>query len=360
VTDTTTQTGQGMAYRIRGVVLPERVSRTFWVDGDRISTEEVPGAETVVDGCWLVPGLVDAHTHPGAESPENPFDEGMLRSHLLAHRDAGVLLIRTPGSVERIPGWVDRDSSLPRVQSAGRWLATPGHFFPGYPLRVDLDELAAAAVEEAKASSGWCKVIGDWMPDDEAVPLAVLQAVTAAVHDAGGKVAVHATTAEGSRNAVLAGVDSLEHGRHLDPDLLDRMAAQGTALVPTLTVAAEHVEQVRAAPQSARRDWWLAGWEAMPALIRSAHEAGVTVLAGTDSLPFSNIATEVAHLRQAGLSAEAALGSASWTARDWLGMPGLVDGAPADLVVYDADPVATPEVLADPVCIMLRGQIVKR
>ena len=349
-----------MVYRVRGVVLPERVERTFWIDGDRIGTEEVPGAETVVDGGWLVPGLVDAHTHPGSLSPEDPFDETLLRSHLLAHRDAGVLLVRTPGTVERIPGWVDEDPQLPRVQSAGRWLATAGHFFAGYPLRVSLEELAAAAVQEARSSGGWCKVIGDWSPDEEAVPLPVLRAVTGAVHAAGGKVAVHATTAEGSRNAVLAGADSLEHGRYLDPDLLDLMAAQGTALVPTLTVAAMHLEQVRAAPRTARRDWWLAGWDGMPPLIRSAHEAGVTVLAGTDSLPFGNIAAEVAQLRQAGLSAEAALGSASWTARDWLGLPGLVDGAPADLVAYADDPVATPEVLADPVCIMLRGQIVKR
>jgi imidazolonepropionase-like amidohydrolase len=349
-----------MAYRIRGVVLPERVERTLWVDGDRISTEEVPDAETLVDGGWLVPGLVDAHTHPGSEDPEHPFDEDMLRGHLLAQRDAGVLLIRTPGSVERIPGWVDEDPDMPRVRSAGRWLATPGHFFDGYPFRGGLDELAAAAVEEAKAASGWCKVIGDWGPEDEAVPLEVLQAVTSAVHAADCKIAVHATTADGSRNAVLAGADSLEHGRHLDPGLLDRMAAQGTALVPTSLVTAENSECVRAAPPSARRDWWLAGVDGVPPLIRSAHEAGVTVLAGTDSLPSGNIAAEVAQLRQAGLSAEAALGAASWTAREWLGMPGLVDGAPADLVAYRADPVANPEVLADPLCIVLRGRIVKR
>jgi imidazolonepropionase-like amidohydrolase len=349
-----------MAYRIRGVVLPERVERTFWVDGDRISTEEVPDAETVVDGGWLLPGLVDAHTHPGSESPEHPFDEAMLRDHLLTQRDAGVLLIRAPGSVERFPGWVDEDPELPRVQSAGRWLARPGQFFDGYPLRVGLEELAAAAVEEAKSSGGWCKVIGDWMPDQEGVPLEVLQAVTAAVHAIGGKVAMHVMTADGTRNAVLAGADSVEHGRHLDPGLLDRMAAQGTALVPTLTVAAAGVERLRAAPPSPRRDWLLAGEDGMPALIRSAHEAGVTILAGTDSLPFGNIAAEVGHLRNAGLSAEAALGSASWTAREWLGLPGLVDGAPADLVAYAADPVATPQVLVDPVCIMLRGRIVKR
>ena len=52
----------------------------------------------------------------------------------------------------------------------------------------------------------------------------------------GGRVAVHCQTAEGSRNAVVAGADSLEHGMHLDPDLLDTMAAQGTAYVPTLSV----------------------------------------------------------------------------------------------------------------------------
>ena len=41
-------------------------------------------------------------------------------------RDAGVLLVRTPGTAARIPAWVDEDPGLPRVRSAGRWLKTPG------------------------------------------------------------------------------------------------------------------------------------------------------------------------------------------------------------------------------------------
>ncbi|MET7509125.1 hypothetical protein [Streptomyces albidoflavus] len=125
-----------MVLRIRGVVLPERVERTFWTGGEVLRTEPPagPGAvremESVVDRGWLVPGLVDAHTHPGAEEPEDGFDEAALRRHLAAHRDAGVLLVRTPGTMERMPGWVDTEPELPRVRSAGRWLTTPGPVLP--------------------------------------------------------------------------------------------------------------------------------------------------------------------------------------------------------------------------------------
>ncbi|MGW9425233.1 amidohydrolase family protein, partial [Streptomyces koyangensis] len=123
--------------RVRGVVLPEREGRAFWTDGEVLRTEPPagPGAahevESVVDGSWLVSGLVDVHTHPGAEEPEDGFDEAAPRRHLEAHRDAGVLLVRTPGTMERMPGWGDAAPELPRARSAGRWPATPGRFFPG-------------------------------------------------------------------------------------------------------------------------------------------------------------------------------------------------------------------------------------
>lgn len=68
---------------------------------------------------------------------------------------------------------------------------------------------------------------------------------------------MHCQTAEGTRNAVLAGADSLEHGMHLDPALLDRMAAQGTAFVPTLSVFGAREDAMRAREPSVRRDLWL-------------------------------------------------------------------------------------------------------
>ncbi|MEV6005750.1 amidohydrolase family protein [Streptomyces sp. NPDC051976] len=347
-----------MVIQVRGVVLPERVERTFAIDGDRLRADPVPGADLVVDGGWLLPGLVDAHTHPGTESTDQPFSDEMLRKHLLGHRDAGVLLVRTPGSAARIPDWVDAAEDLPRVRSAGRWLATPGRFFPGFGRDVSEADLVAAAVEEARASSGWCKVIGDWRPDEPAVPLELLTAVVAAVHADGGRVAVHCQTGDGCRNAVLAGADSLEHGMHLDPGLIDRMAAQGTAYVPTLSVFGAGADRRRAEEPSARRDWWLAGWDGMLPNVAAAHEAGVTLLAGTDSFPTGTVASEIGWLLKAGLPAEAALGAASWSARSWLGLPGLVDGGPADLVAYDSDPTLDPSVLSRPARIILRGRVV--
>src|ERR1700722_2474182 len=141
-----------MGVQVRGTVLPEREERSWWIDGGVLREDHVAGADTVADGGWLVPGLVDVHTHPGAEQPGDPFDESVLRRHLADHAAAGVLLIRAPGAAARIPGWAHDAEGLPRVRSAGPWLATPGRFFPGWGRRVSEAGLARAAVEEAAAA----------------------------------------------------------------------------------------------------------------------------------------------------------------------------------------------------------------
>jgi imidazolonepropionase-like amidohydrolase len=346
-----------MTQIIRGVVLPERVHRSFVLDGGVLREDRAARGEVLVDGGWLLPGLVDVHTHPGTEKPGDTFDDAVLRRHLTEHRDAGVLLVRTPGTAARMPGWVAEDPELPRVRSAGRWLATPGRFFPGYGRDVAEPELPGAALEESAAGDRWCKVVVDWRWNEAPVDPRILAATVEAVHAAGGLVAAHCQTAEGCRAAVEAGVDSLEHGMHLDPALLDRMAAQGTALVPTLVAFAGMVDRIRARSQDGFRDWFVQGWEGLPATVRAAHESGVVVLAGTDGLPFGAVAAEVARLAAAGLPAEVALGAASWRARDWLGLPGLVDGAPADVVAYAADPTRDPAVLGRPDLILLRGRV---
>jgi imidazolonepropionase-like amidohydrolase len=255
---------------------------------------------------------------------------------------------------------VHDDIDLPRLVPGGQWLATPGKFFPGYGRDITEPDLVAAAVEEARASSGWCKIIGDWLPGVPPVRLDVLSDAVAAVHAIGGRVAVHSQTAEGSRNAVLAGADSLEHGMYLDHELLPRMAERGIALVPTFTTFAKTVDQLRTGgPPEHIRDWLVGGWESLLKIVPAAHEAGVTVLAGTDSKPCGEVAGEVEWLLRAGLPIEAAVGAASWAARSWLGLPGLVDGAPADIVAYDANPLEDPTVLKRPSRIILRGRLVR-
>jgi imidazolonepropionase-like amidohydrolase len=93
--------------------------------------------------------------------------------------------------------------------------------------------------------------------------------------------------------------------------------------------------------------------------VGAAHEAGIPIYVGTDaggSLAHGLVAAEAAELVKAGLTATEALSAASWGARAWLGRGGLTEGAPADLVVYAADPRADIGVLADPQLVVLRGR----
>ena len=85
------------------------------------------------------------------------------------------------------------------------------------------------------------------------------------------------------------------------------------------------------------------------AVVRAAFDAGVPVFAGTDAgggIAHGTIAEEIRALHAAGLPAEAAVGAASWAARTWLGLGGIEEGAPADVVVYGGDPRADLDVLA--------------
>jgi len=184
-----------MSYRLRGVVLPDDEERDLYVAGDRISFEPLGGAELVVDGWWLLPGLVDVHTHPGPSTPGDPLDAALLREHGGQYRDAGVMLLRVPGSAARLPAWFARTTGSRGSTGAGPWLAATGRFFPDWGRQVE--------------------------------PAALPQ------------VAVHGQHHEGCAAAVAAGADSLEHGMHQATELLDSMARQGTALVPTMVAFAD-------------------------------------------------------------------------------------------------------------------------
>ena len=340
--------------RVRGRALPTGEDVDLYADGDRWTTDPVPGAELVAEG-WLVPGLVDAHTHPGTEQVGAPLDDEVLRADLRRHAESGVTLIRSPGLAGHPPDWFGADPDLPRAVHAGPWFAQHGQFFDGWGRRPEHADLPALAAAQA-ATTGWVKLIGDWKLGDEPFPEPVLRAVVERVHAVGGRVAVHAQTAEGGAVAVTAGVDSLEHGMCLDPALLDRMAAQGTALTPTLSGITGSRERLRTQPDTPRNRWYVGGATAHPALTRAAVEAGVVVLAGTDSRPHGQVADEIRALAAAGVPAHDALAAGSWAARGYLGLPGLQPGAPADAVVYADDPRTDLKQLDTPRAVILRGR----
>ncbi|MEU9137593.1 amidohydrolase family protein [Streptomyces sp. NPDC048404] len=346
-----------MAFHLRGAVLPDGVVRDLWTLGDRITFERpsVP-ADTVADGGFLLPGLVDVHTHPGgAADDETAFDPGIFAEQIAAHRDAGVTALRFPGLLGEIPEELREAPGSPRMITAGRWLAWAG-LSRSAAFHTVTDDLVAVAVAEAKAHDGWCKLMGDWDYEAPPVPYELLRAVVDGVHAAGGRVAAHCQSAAGVLGAARAGVDSIEHGMGMPRECVALMAGHGTAYVPTLTAFAHSAPRVK---DTARGRLWHEGHATMIRRVREAYDAGVTVLAGTDSAPHGNVAAEVGHLIDAGLPSEAAVGAASWTARAFLGLPLPAEGAPADLTVYGADPRKEPGVLRHPRRVVLRGRIIR-
>jgi imidazolonepropionase-like amidohydrolase len=338
--------------RIRGYALPDGEPVDFYADGDRWTDDPVPNADLVAEG-WLLPGLVDAHTHPGAANPTQLLDERLLRADLHEHVEAGVTMIRSPGLAGDPPDWFGNDEDVPRAVHAGPWIAQFGQFFRAGCHLGTYDEMPSIAAAQA-ARTGWAKLIVDWLPEDEPVPASVLAEVVRAVHEVGGRVAVHSQHGVGGAAAVAAGVDSLEHGLCLDPALLTQMTVQGTALTPTLSVMLSH--DLAKLPDGSVKQWLLAGIAAHPALITQAAEAGVTILAGTDSRPHGRVADEIRALAAAGLTAQQALAAGSWTARAYLGLPGLQVGAPADAVIYAEDPRQDLTQLDHPRAVILRGR----
>jgi imidazolonepropionase-like amidohydrolase len=346
-----------MIVRVRGHALPQGEFVDLYADGDRWTTDPAPGVSVLAEG-WLLPGLVDAHTHPGAMAPGDPFDQQLLREQLGHHVDAGVTVIRAPGLAGEPPAWFGDDPELPRAWHAGPWLAQHGQFFDGWGRRADHAELPAIAAAQA-ARTGWAKIIADWGVDDEVVPVGVLTAVADAVHAVGGRVAVHTQHAAGGAAAVAAGVDSVEHGMCLDPELLSQMAARGMALTPTLSVIQEGLAMASERPDGPRKQWYLGGAQAHPGLVAAAVEAGVPVLAGTDSVPHGRISDEIRALAAAGVRPHDALAAGSWGARAFLGLAGLEPGAPADAVVYAEDPRLDLDQLEHPIAVILRGRCVR-
>ena len=358
-----------MALHVRGVVLPDGEVRDLWLVGDRVTLEPVAGAETISDGGWILPGLVDAHCHLGiAHGPEPVTSVQQSRELAYIDRDAGVLALRDAGSPYPYPE-LDDEPGIPRLARAGQHVAPVRLYLRDIGVEVAAADVAATVTEQAKRGNGWVKIVGDWI-DRSAGDLApswdaaTMTAAVEAAHAAGVRAAVHTFSEEGVEIMVKAGIDSVEHGTGLSLDLIDTMARNGTALVPTMInikTFGSIADQARAKfPGYA--DHMLALRDRFPSVVRAAHEAGVRIYLGTDAggtIMHGLVAEEMLLLHEAGIPAVDVLCSASWGAREWLGFPGLVEGGLADLVVYPEDPREDLRVTRHPQRIVLRGQVIK-
>jgi imidazolonepropionase-like amidohydrolase len=358
------------ALHVRGVFLPEETERDVWIVDGRLSFTPVADADTIASGGWILPGFVDAHCHVGL-SPDGhePDPEGQA-AHARADRDAGALLLRDAGSPVDNRS-VQAREDLPRLIRAGRHIARPRRYIRDLGVEVEPEDLVAQVEIQAARSDGWVKIAADWIDRSkgESADLApvwpddVLAAAVARAHALGSRVAVHVFGEDALPGLIKAGVDSIEHGTGLTPDLLDQVAAAGMAVVPTLInidtfpgiadqgepkfpVYAKHMRALHASSR---------------ARIRDVYEAGIPVYTGTDaggSLPHGRVRDEITELVRAGIPQAEVIAQASWRAREWLGYQGLVEGAEADFIVYATDPRTDLAAIHDPQRTVLRGAVV--
>ncbi len=336
-----------------------------WIIGGRITFERPRAAgsqQSTISG-WVLPGLVDAHCHIGL-AEHGAVTDAQARIQAETDRDAGTLLIRDAGSPADTR-WIQQAPDLPQLIRAGRHIARTKRYLRNYAHEVEPEFLVEQVQLEARRGDGWVKIVADWIDrttGDLAPcwPASALTAAVAAAHAEGARITAHCFGAEALPDLLAAGIDGIEHGCGLAGQTIELAAAAQVAVVPTLV-------NIATFPQLADRGFakfpkWSAHIRDLHArrfqTVGAAAEAGVPIFAGTDAggtLPHGLIAAEVAELVRAGLTPIAALNSATWAAREWLGRPALVEGASADVVVYPADPRQEVGVLAHPRAVILRG-----
>ena len=352
---------------VQGAVLvgPDEVREEAWILGGRITYEEPrhSGALETVSG-YVLPGLVDAHCHVGLDQhgavpPEVAIEQATT------DRDAGALLLRDAGS-PLDTHFIDEIEDLPRIIRAGRHIARTRRYIPHFAHEIEPEDLVAYVRAQARIGDGWVKLVGDWI-DREAGdlrpcwPVEALTQAIAAAHEEGARVTAHCFGEQSLHDFAAAGTDCIEHATGLTTQSIDAFARDGIAIVPTLV----NIENFPAFADAGEakfptyadhmRDLYARRYDT----IGAAYEAGVPIYVGTDAggaLAHGLVAQEVAELVTAGMSRLDAIGAATWTAREWLGREGLQEGAPADLVVFDADPREDVGVLADPRHVVLRGR----
>ncbi|MFF6784176.1 amidohydrolase family protein [Streptomyces sp. NPDC012510] len=354
---------------VKGRVLvgPEDVRDELWVVDGRITYDRPVNASDIrtVSG-WALPGLVDAHCHVGL-GVEGPVDVDVAEKQALTDRDAGTLLIRDAGSPSDTR-WIDDRDDLPDIIRAGRHIARTRRYIRGFAHEIEPDELVAYVAQEARRGDGWVKLVGDWI-DREVGDLApcwpreAVEAAIAEAHRLGVRVTAHCFAESSLRDLVEAGIDCVEHATGLTDDLIPLFASRGVAIVPTLVNIATFPSM--AAGGETKFPRWSAHMRRLHErrydTVRNAYDAGIPVYVGTDagsSLPHGLVAAEVAELVTAGIPPVEALSATTWTAREWLGRPGLDEGAPADLVVYERDPRTDVRVLGAPSRVVLNGWVV--
>jgi len=332
-------------------------------------------------GSHLLPGLFDTHVHVLLSHIDmwrilqTPISyrffeaaknlEATLRTGITTVRDAGGADLGVKEAVDNglIVGPRLQISLIMLSQTGGHgdgWMASGGFVdvFPRYPGLPDpvvdgVDEMRRKARELIRAGADVIKVAtsgGVLSPRDDPTHahfrLAELEVLVEEATAAGISVMAHAQATTGIKNAIQAGIRSIEHGIYLDDEAIEMMLERGTFLVPTLVAptgvlrAAEAGAQIPEASLTKARDVI----EAHRDSFGRAVKAGVKIAMGTDTgvTPHGENLSELALMVEGGMTPSEALVATTRTAAELMGLEDdlgtLEPGKRADLVVVDGDP----------------------
>ena len=354
-----------------------------------------PKGSAVIDlgRATVLPGLVDCHTHLMARIPETPGGYVLnLATKSEAFRalegaaDARVTLeagFTTVRDVENEgSGYADvalRDAinqglvEGPRMQVATRAIAQVGQYnpfgvspdVPGFPTGAQMvsgtEEARRAVREQIGHGADLIKVYADWTYPT--LTIEEMSVVVEEAHKAGRKVAAHTTTAEGQRNAIKAGVDSIEHGHGADKQDLEMMKAKGVYWVPTLGYYFYHVNNAKS-PKA--HEYMEDVLERARQNIPLARELGVKIANGFDpssAEDHGQNAHEIIAMTKLGLPPIEAIRAATISAADLMGWPDKVgsieSGYYADIIAVSGDPLADIAELEHVKFVMKGGVVVR-
>jgi len=372
-----------------------------WVESNRIREVLSPGAPIgedvrVVDlsGYTMVPGLTDMHVHVDywySQPNVAEYEDGDALITCLAARnirfalERGITTLRDVSSgtglkmrraveLGYIPG--------SRIFSANKGICmTGGHgsgIIRGVREADGPEDVRKAVREQVKAGADLIKLLTSHRSETPEFRQEELDAGVDEAHRLGFRVSCHAGIMPAAKMAVLAGVDTIEHGTHLTDEVREMMAERGTYLIPTMIAYHSMAEATRRMMQDPlgsgdyRRttlakyaEWWLKTDEMLESQFRKAAACGLKIAVGTDivipEVEFSPLHTEMEMMVRFGYGEMRTICAATRVAAEALGKSadlGTIEkGKIADFVAVEGNPLDDISCLRNVKMVVKHGRV---